>query len=271
MKKIYFTIAFIILVVLFLFFLNLPIERITIGFGDNKIEDDQWSEFFARILLIGFLIIVGKKYNLFPFNGLLPVTKIKNYLSLLIPFAIVTMLLFSKSEYIISINTSLLILFTINMLLVGFFEEYFVRGIILPLVIKINIQRRHSILIGVIISSILFGLLHYINLYRGQESVAQINGLVVFATCMGIFMSGLFLRTESILPVALFHALVDFVFCLDEIIIGNDAVPIINQSRSLASLIATLSFYALLIISGIYMSLNADKKSIYEKISLIKI
>ncbi len=86
--------------------------------------------------------------------------------------------------------------------LTGFAEEAFARGILLRLL------QPNGVLRAVFISSLLFGLMHFGNvLIRGEPVI--IAAQAVGAVCFGVAYAALRLRTATIWPLLLLHALDD--------------------------------------------------------------
>jgi len=95
------------------------------------------------------------------------------------------------------------LLFAIFALLVGFVEETYFRGMILRTILQ------RGPWLAAIISSILFGGLHLLHLIEGQNLVATLTQ-AAWATALGFLFAAVALRTQSILPLIVIHALMDF-------------------------------------------------------------
>lgn len=96
-----------------------------------------------------------------------------------------------------------LLLFLALALLVGFVEETYFRGMILRALL---IRGRWQ---AVIISSLLFGMLHLFNVAGGANLAATLLQ-VVYAVAIGLMYAALALRTQTILPLIVIHGLTDF-------------------------------------------------------------
>jgi len=70
---------------------------------------------------------------------------------------------------------------------VGLAEELAFRGFLFPYMAKYT----GNILLSMVIASLIFGLSHYINLFKHPENIYGINTQVVFAFSMGMFFCGL--------------------------------------------------------------------------------
>ena len=96
-----------------------------------------------------------------------------------------------------------LLLFLALALLVGFVEETYFRGMMLrALLIRGPWQ-------AVIISSVLFGIAHPLNLLAGANLAATLLQ-VVYSFALGMMYAALVLRTQTILPLIVTHGLTDF-------------------------------------------------------------
>lgn len=86
---------------------------------------------------------------------------------------------------------------------VGFTEEIYFRGIIC------NVWKSKSIKSSVVISSVLFGVLHIMNV-MGGAGIAETILQICFAFAYGVIMAVIFVDTSSIWPCILLHAFHDF-------------------------------------------------------------
>jgi membrane protease YdiL (CAAX protease family) len=88
-------------------------------------------------------------------------------------------------------------------LIPGIWEEWAFRGVIIPLNSK-----KYSKLTVLMISSIIFGIFHLINILYGQDWVYTIFQ-VIFASAFGFLFGYLFIKTNSLLPSIILHYLFD--------------------------------------------------------------
>ena len=124
------------------------------------------------------------------------------------PFSILLGLLLGGGEYLI-IKTNYLIsnLSTFNLLMLSIVMIFFV-GLVEEIIYRSIIQNRLQITLGnrpgLIITSILFGLMH-----TGYGSIGE----VLYASFVGIFLGYLFYKTRSLPLVAMIHGFINvFVF-----------------------------------------------------------
>ena len=100
---------------------------------------------------------------------------------------------------------------------IGLLEEFVWRGIILNGFLSAWKDKRKGIYFAVLISSLCFGLCHYMNLLAGQDFLSTTKQ-VISAVCMGVFLSALYLQTNHLVFPVLVHGLCDFSnFLMNEI------------------------------------------------------
>jgi len=93
----------------------------------------------------------------------------------------------------------------ILMLIPGIWEEVAFRGVL----IQLNL-RKYSLKTTLILTSILFGVAHFLNLIRGQSLSTTILQ-VIFATLLGFLLGYMYLKTNSLLPSIITHYLINTV------------------------------------------------------------
>ena len=116
-----------------------------------------------------------------------------------------------------------LLLYTI---LIGIFEELLCRGWILNKFLKRFNKNRKDVLFSIIMSSVVFGGIHIINYFGGQDfyqTIAQIFN----AISMGVILGSLYYRTRNIWSCILLHAFWDFCLLMSTI---NDLNTCVSES-----------------------------------------
>ncbi|MHA1412774.1 MAG: CPBP family glutamic-type intramembrane protease [Promethearchaeota archaeon] len=93
----------------------------------------------------------------------------------------------------------------IIMLIPGIWEEFSFRGVLMEL----NLNK-YSPKITLIITSILFGLFHYVNLLVGQSLIITVNQSI-YAAALGFLLGYIYLKTKSLLVPMIVHYLIDSV------------------------------------------------------------
>lgn len=92
-------------------------------------------------------------------------------------------------------------------LLIGIAEEVSFRGIIMSSFIN-NWRGKHAIIMGILLSSFLFGITHSLNAFSQPLKNTIIQ--VVIAFSLGIILAFMYLKTANLTTPILFHALIDF-------------------------------------------------------------
>jgi uncharacterized protein len=98
--------------------------------------------------------------------------------------------------------TAVLLIFAL-MICVGFLEELIFRGMLFR-----GIQRSSNLTRAVVISGVTFGIGHVVNLARGMAPVDQAIQ-IGFGVVLGIVLALLFAVTGTIVPLIVFHALLN--------------------------------------------------------------
>jgi len=130
------------------------------------------------------------------------------------------------------------------MLYPAIWEEIAFRGVILKLQLK-----KYSKMTSIITNGILFGLSHFVGLLSGQ-SLEGTLGQVFFASCLGIAISYVFVKTGSLLPCIIIHYLVNsfgqlFVYALFSNVVNSYLFLV--YGASLVPMILILLFTRLIV------------------------
>lgn len=99
-------------------------------------------------------------------------------------------------------------------IMVGIFEESMFRGVMLQGILKKTGKTYKGIWIAIIISSLLFGIIHVDSYIFGGNydfaGVMQTIGKIIQTGTFGILLSAIYLKTKNFWGIALVHALNDF-------------------------------------------------------------
>lgn len=121
------------------------------------------------------------------------------YLVLSLPLLILVILLIGLMGDGITVSPLRVIMIILSLnALVGLSEEILFRGIIFG-----ALRQKHSLIWSIVVSSLVFGLLHLVNLGSGQSLSATVYQ-VVNAACLGALFCAILLQTNSLwFPIAL--------------------------------------------------------------------
>ena len=116
---------------------------------------------------------------------------------------------FARGEAYIDSDIPPILLFALQCLFVGVFEEMAYRGCVFMLILRSNKGSTAQIFRAVVVSSALFGLVHIVNLFAGGGPVATLLQ-VGYSFLIGAMCCFVLMRTGSIWHCALIHAVYNF-------------------------------------------------------------
>ena len=100
-------------------------------------------------------------------------------------------------------------IFILECISIGFFEEIIFRGMILLLIMQRLPKTKKGVFQAIVISSIVFGLVHSLNLFAGA-SISSVLLQIGYSFLMGMMWSVLFLATKNIWFTMILHASYNF-------------------------------------------------------------
>ena len=243
----------------------------------ESLEMDYLSSYFGagivvRTILILVMIRLVRKLDLLKFTALCDWKYFKNLHAMVLPMVFILSILSANwANYTSAKPLHLLLFITIN-LAVGFMEELSFRGVVLPLFIRGIYPSKHTLLLAAISSSLLFGAIHFVNLFSQPDNIVGITSQVFFALSIGVFFCGLMLRTENIYLPSIFHALVNI--SMSSAILQRTAAAEISTTSQVdgadwASIIGKTIVFGFIFLSGVYMILKSDKEENYQRLNLV--
>lgn len=150
------------------------------------------------------------------------------------------------------LGISHLVLFTINMLLVGANEEIWMRSLVLNSFISKYGAGRKSLWKAIIMSAIIFGLIHIPNLFFMEPLTVIVQ--VINAMSAGILFAVIFVKCKNIWAGIIVHAIVDWcsLFIGNCFVGGNTVLSMSMNGIQVVSMILAGSLPPI-IFSAIYM------------------
>lgn len=145
---------------------------------------------------------------------------------------------------------------------VGIVEEFFCRGWLLNEFFEKFSDNKKHIFISIILSSLVFGLIHFVNILAGQDFITTFTQ-VCNATCIGIIYSLIYYKTKNIWAVVFLHGFWDFALMslsVDTVVdttYGAVTTPVIIYN------LVTLAFVLIsniILIIGVYRAINFNQK-----------
>jgi len=122
------------------------------------------------------------------------------------------------------------ILFILFYIVVGFSEEIVCRGIIFNALRSKHGYTGKGLLCAIVLSSFIFGVVHFINLMYGSPLIPT-TSQVLYSAVIGVFFCAVYVRVGSLLPLIIIHALVNMFSGLKDIltVAGSDNTPVTTE------------------------------------------
>jgi uncharacterized protein len=218
---------------LLFFLLNIPAGFIGLILTLNPLIMVILADTFVSIA--GILLVLGLLW--WKRSGYSTLGDRHDFILYLLPIGIA---LISVVEGITIPAPSMILLFIVFSLVVGFAEETFFRGLILPTLLPVGIWR------AVLVSAILFAAPHLLNAVGGIWDPLFTVADSVAAFGIGIAFAALLIRTGSIWPLIGIHALVNFTALLS---LGSLSIP----AQSPGQLAVTIVVGVAMAVYGTYL------------------
>lgn len=103
-------------------------------------------------------------------------------------------------------SLNVFLLFVLFCLSIGVFEEVVFRGLILTVLLQRLPETKQGILIAIVLSSVIFGVIHFVNLVAGAspfDTLLQMG----YSFLMGMLWAVVYLKTKNLWMAVLLHAL----------------------------------------------------------------
>ncbi|MBO3699238.1 CPBP family intramembrane glutamic endopeptidase [Roseivirga sp. E12] len=259
----------------FVLFLNLvlPLRSIIGDFIEGEKTVRMAAGIIIRFIMFAILVYLIRRFKFEKFIGIgAGIEKgfyMRQSIILLIPMVFITMGIISDFSVYVNAGSGILTLFLIEHFFVALIEELAFRAIILPLVIQIRANKKRLLLVSVCLTSLIFGALHYLNLFREPGNFSGITFQVVFASAIGIFLGGLLLRTRHIIFPIMIHFLVNAAFGKSELRPENEdlVTEAVGSSTDSSSLFVTLGLFVFVAIGGVVMIRKVDRNEILNTLN----
>ncbi len=158
---------------------------------------------YFEIIMTLFAVIVYRKYfrglsfntiNKFPINSFITL-----FFSIMFLLLIMVGVFYFLSARHITKDIRLVFMIIITTFFVGVSEELIFRGIVLPTLVE-----KRGTIMAVIISSIIFGFLHSVNILGGMSVNAMLVQLIL-STIVGVLFACVALEIQNIIPLMIYH------------------------------------------------------------------
>lgn len=275
MKRIYLLILGILALNVVLFKLGKPLESMSVTLFADEVQKELFDDTIIRLVVFGVFLVIARKLGLTRFNGIGRDVVIKNKSVLLVPILFVAAGLKGNWQIYADAETVVLILFMLSVISTGLAEEVTMRGMVLPLLIYSRRVTKNSLYFGVIVSSMIFGLLHFFNLTSQPENYGGITRQVIFATSLGIVFGALMLRTGNLFILAVFHGCINFL--LGHSVLGERTVEELPEDIHIAenpdwvSWAGIIGIFFILLLIGLNMIRKVDKEAVESDLEQVTV
>lgn len=131
-------------------------------------------------------------------------------------------------------------------------EEFLFRGIIFTQMLESRKNKTGFIWAAVIVSSVIFGLRHFLNLVTTPNIVISTVGQVLFTFMAGVYLCAVYLRTRNIWVCIMIHFLEDF-FTGFWAMVSTSAAAAQTTDGTITNMILLVAVHSVYIIFGIIM------------------
>jgi uncharacterized protein len=238
-------------------------DEFVYAFLDNNSISKYFSGIIIRFIILLLAIFVIAKLKLLNFAGLTGKIDYRKSKIFIAPILFLIILVYFL-PYDNLISYQLLYSFIIFQLMVGFAEEFSMRGILLPVITKIFINSKNAIYFGLIISSFVFAIIHYLSFISGIQTFESATNQVILAFGIGVYFGSLLLRSNNIILISLLHGFVNIIGRFSDITYNSNQLTEFDGSIGF-----TINFvYIICLVTtaiGLYLIRNVKKSDLIEK------
>lgn len=215
-------------------------------YGQNIITESIYLILILIILLLFKNQYIFKEKKVGLFRGLI----LGLPLLIILLFNIDLKSLFSANIF----DTLSLLIFAV---LVGFAEEFLCRGWIQNEMIERYGDNRCHVTISILLSGLLFGLMHIINIFAGQGIIETLSQILQ-AMAAGFFLGAVYYRSKNIWLVILLHAFWDFALMTGDLNVLKECT-FLNPSlkATIGSFLGTICISTIFFTAGLFELRNS--------------
>ena len=128
-------------------------------------------------------------------------------------------------------SASEIFFFIMFLFAVGISEELLTRGTISELLLRKYGNTKRGIWLSIIVSSVIFGALHFTNMFDGQGLRSTLMQMLS-VTFMGLMLNAVYVRHRNIYAVAFLHAALDFMTIFSNGMIKGESILAVHSTPS---------------------------------------
>jgi membrane protease YdiL (CAAX protease family) len=140
------------------------------------------------------------------------------------------------------------IFFIVSCLMTGLFEEFLCRGLIQEIMMEGEAAAGRSPWRAIILSSLIFGVLHFANLVTDPQMIVSTTTQAIYAFALGVILGTVYFKTRNIMSVVVLHGLFNILGSITDIF----QEPVIHQGAGSDISLATASIELVIMLPAIY-------------------
>lgn len=156
---------------------------------------------------------------------------------------------------------SMMVGFVLYNLAIAVSEECLFRGLILNVLLDSRKGRKGAVWFAVIVSSVMFGLRHFLNLITTPHTVVSTTGQVLFTFMAGFYLCAVYLRTDNIGICVFIHFWEDF-FTGFWAVVSTSAAAAQTTDGDIMSIVLLVAVHSVYVIFGIFMLKGKEEELI---------
>lgn len=227
---------------------------IFLGKSLNELINNKYLSTIVNEILFSFFIIIYLKYKSY-FNNVFN-SKEKFLQIIKYTFIVLLTYIFSLIIELIDmnkINFKYLLLNFILCITIGISEELLCRGFLLNKLLDKYGKSERQVFYSILVSSIIFGILHFINCFNGTYALLYTLCQVITATFFGFYVGTIYYKTKSIWITIFIHFLVDFTIMVNNNQFNGYIQPNPNSFDLIENFLAIIIHFLFYYFSTIYV------------------
>ena len=142
---------------------------------------------------------------------------------------------------------------------IGVYEEFLCRGWLFNEFIERFGNTKKQVLLSIILSSLIFGGIHFINVFTTSQGLLVTLAQIIQASASGMFLASIYYKNKNILSVIILHALYDFAILLGSSSLIKDCTTgIISNCMTVYLIVSSILIACFFILSTIAVLRSCD-------------
>jgi CAAX protease family protein len=181
--------------------------------------------------------------------------KVSNIPTFFILIILSMTLFYSVTTKAQNVGYELISYYLVHCFLTGIAEELVFRGLI-----QSKLVTDYGKMKGVLVSAMIFGLLHFLNLIKNPDNLNGILNQVIFAFSIGFVFGGLVLKLNNVMLIGIFHGIINFTLNFNEIMPETYTDNTMGNENELISVIFTYFMFFIIAMVGFLLVKSEEVK-----------